>query len=34
MIIRLSEHLEVPLPERNRLLLAGEYAPQHRAGGA
>jgi transcriptional regulator with XRE-family HTH domain len=27
MILRLSEHLDVPLRERNRLLLAGGYAP-------
>ncbi|GAB2457667.1 helix-turn-helix domain-containing protein [Jatrophihabitans fulvus] len=33
MILRLSDHLEVPLRERNELLLAGGYAPaypQHR----
>lgn len=29
MILRLCEHLEVPLRERNRLLLAGGYAPQY-----
>jgi transcriptional regulator with XRE-family HTH domain len=27
MILRLTEHLEVPLRERNQLLLAGGYAP-------
>src|SRR5262245_12263773 len=27
MILRLSEHLEVPLRDRNTLLLAGGYAP-------
>jgi transcriptional regulator with XRE-family HTH domain len=27
MIVRLAEHLDVPLRERNRLLLAGGYAP-------
>jgi hypothetical protein len=27
MILRLTEHLDVPLRERNRLLLAGGYAP-------
>lgn len=30
MILRLAEHLEVPLRERNRLLLAGGYAPAYR----
>lgn len=29
MIVRLSEHLEVPLRERNQLLLAGGYAPAY-----
>lgn len=29
MIVRLAEHLEVPLRERNTLLLAGGYAPQY-----
>jgi transcriptional regulator with XRE-family HTH domain len=29
MIIKLSEHLEVPLRERNQLLLAGGYAPAY-----
>ena len=29
MILRLAEHLEVPLRERNRLLLAGGYAPRY-----
>ena len=29
MILRLAEHLEVPLRERNRLLLAGGYAPAY-----
>lgn len=28
MILRLAEHLEVPLRERDRLLLAGGYAPR------
>lgn len=28
MLLRLGEHLEVPLRERNRLLLAGGYAPE------
>src|SRR3954449_1009772 len=33
MIVKLTEHLDVPLRERNQLLLAGGYAPiypQHR----
>ncbi|MGY6501789.1 MAG: helix-turn-helix domain-containing protein [Acidimicrobiales bacterium] len=30
LIIHLAEHLEVPLRERNRLLLAGGYAPVYR----
>jgi transcriptional regulator with XRE-family HTH domain len=30
MILRLAEHLEVPLRERNRLLLAAGYAPAYR----
>lgn len=29
MILRLSDHLEVPLRERNQLLLAGGYAPRY-----
>ena len=29
MILRLTEHLEVPLRERNQLLLAGGYAPRY-----
>ena len=29
MILRLSEHLDVPLRERNQLLLAGGYAPAY-----
>ncbi|WP_028659773.1 helix-turn-helix domain-containing protein [Nocardioides insulae] len=29
MILRLSDHLRVPLREQNRLLLAGGYAPAH-----
>lgn len=29
MILHLSEHLDVPLRERNRLLLAGGYAPAY-----
>jgi transcriptional regulator with XRE-family HTH domain len=29
MILRLTEHLEVPLRERNELLLAGGYAPAY-----
>ena len=29
MIERLAGHLDVPLRERNRLLLAGGYAPAH-----
>jgi transcriptional regulator with XRE-family HTH domain len=29
MILRLCEHLEVPLRERDRLLLAGGYAPRY-----
>jgi transcriptional regulator with XRE-family HTH domain len=29
MIVRLTEHLEVPLRERNQLLLAGGYAPAY-----
>lgn len=30
MILRLSEHLDVPLRDRNNLLLAGGYAPAYR----
>ena len=33
MILRLTEHLEVPLRERNTLLLAGGYAPAYPAHG-
>ncbi|WP_190820334.1 helix-turn-helix domain-containing protein [Saccharopolyspora pogona] len=33
MILRLSEHLDVPLRERNSLLLAGGYAPAYPASG-
>ena len=29
MILRLTEHLDVPLRERNQLLLAGGYAPAY-----
>src|ERR1700742_4889987 len=29
MIVKLTEHLEVPLRERNQLLLAGGYAPAY-----
>ena len=29
MVLRLAEHLDVPLRERNRLLLAAGYAPQY-----
>jgi transcriptional regulator with XRE-family HTH domain len=29
MILHLAEHLEVPLQDRNRLLLAGGYAPRY-----
>lgn len=29
MILRLAEHLDVPLRERNRLLLAGGFAPRY-----
>ncbi|MEV6398001.1 helix-turn-helix transcriptional regulator [Streptomyces sp. NPDC051907] len=29
MILRLAEHLDVPMRERNALLLAGGYAPQY-----
>src|SRR4051812_2256356 len=32
MVLRLAEHLEVPLRDRNQLLLAGGYAPI--SGGA
>lgn len=32
MILRLSEHLDVPLRDRNNLLLAGGYAPAYPAG--
>ncbi len=33
MILRLSEQLDVPLRDRNELLLAGGYAPAYPAGG-
>jgi transcriptional regulator with XRE-family HTH domain len=33
MILRLSEQLDVPLRERNQLLLAGGYAPAYREHG-
>ena len=33
MILRLTEHLEVPLRERNALLLAGGYAPAYAERG-
>ncbi|WP_030381843.1 MULTISPECIES: helix-turn-helix domain-containing protein [unclassified Streptomyces] len=33
MILHLADHLDVPLRERNRLLLAGGYAPQYRDRG-
>lgn len=33
MIIRLAEHLDVPLRERNVLLLSGGYAPEYSANG-
>ncbi|MEU0559631.1 helix-turn-helix transcriptional regulator [Dactylosporangium sp. NPDC049742] len=33
MILRLTEHLEVPLRDRNALLLAGGYAPAYPEGG-
>ena len=33
MILHLSEHLEVPLRDRNRLLLAGGYAPVYAETG-
>src|SRR6476661_7327830 len=29
MIVKLTEHLDVPLRERNQLLLAGGYAPKY-----
>ena len=29
MVLRLAEHLEIPLRERNGLLLAAGYAPQY-----
>lgn len=32
MVLRLGEHLNVPLRERNRLLLAAGYAPVYREG--
>jgi transcriptional regulator with XRE-family HTH domain len=33
MILRLAQHLEVPLRERNVLLLSGGYAPEYPANG-
>jgi transcriptional regulator with XRE-family HTH domain len=33
MILRLTEHLDVPLRDRNTLLLAGGYAPAYPEGG-
>ncbi|MDQ0786000.1 helix-turn-helix domain-containing protein [Streptomyces sp. B3I8] len=33
MILHLADHLDVPLRERNRLLLAGGYAPRYRDRG-
>lgn len=33
MVLRLGEHLDVPLRERNQLLLAAGYAPVYREGG-
>ncbi|MFF5226347.1 helix-turn-helix domain-containing protein [Dactylosporangium sp. NPDC000521] len=33
MILRLTEHLDVPLRDRNALLLAGGYAPAYPEGG-
>ncbi|KZB88171.1 helix-turn-helix domain-containing protein [Amycolatopsis regifaucium] len=33
MVLRLGEHLEVPLRERNQLLLAAGYAPAYPEGG-
>src|SRR5437763_8975144 len=33
MILKLTEHLEVPLRERNHLLLAGGYAPAYPQSG-
>jgi transcriptional regulator with XRE-family HTH domain len=33
MVLRLGEHLEVPLRERNQLLLAAGYAPVYPEGG-
>jgi len=32
MILRLTEHLDVPLRDRNTLLLAGGYAPAYPVG--
>ena len=34
MILRLTEHLDVPLRERNQLLLAGGYAPAYPQHGS
>src|SRR5581483_1455233 len=33
MIVKLTEHLEMPLRERNQLLLAGGYAPRYAERG-
>jgi transcriptional regulator with XRE-family HTH domain len=33
MVLRLGEHLDVPLRERNQLLLAAGYAPAYRESG-
>src|SRR5439155_24598474 len=33
MVLRLAEHLDVPLRERNQLLLAAGYAPAYRQSG-
>ncbi len=33
MVLRLADHLDVPLRERNDLLLAAGYAPEYREGG-
>ena len=33
MLLRLAEHLDVPLRERNRLLLAGGFAPVYSEAG-
>jgi transcriptional regulator with XRE-family HTH domain len=33
MLLRLADHLDIPLRERNRLLLAAGYAPRYRDAG-